>query len=494
MANFGEWIRERSKSGEAQLISGGDGRTMFFRKNLANYVSSLIKAGLRKGRGILIICDHEPETAIMILATYYVGGVAIPCDLKTAQDLLSDQNHPAKSILDVVWDFPGNRLTNIKFKKIISKKDLVESGEEIKLEPCAKVLPDDIALLLRTSGSTKEPLYVAISHKNLICNTDEIIESQTISSDERALLVLPLNYSFGLSILHSHLAKGASIVLDGRFMFPNKVLQSMKNLECTTLAGVPTTFRIFTNRSKFLTDTYPNVKKFLIAGGAMSTNELRNLSAHFDAAKLYVMYGQTEATARITTLAPEDFNTKIGSVGRPLTSLSVKVVTPQGEELAAAQPGELIVSGKSIALGYFGDDNETSTKFKDGWLYTGDLASIDKEGFVWIKGRIDGFIKVAGVRISLQEVEHELNNLSSVDEGVVCVIDHLEAGKALALLAVKKKDIDDDSAIKEIRRKISSRWYCSHIKLIDDLPRTHTGKVSRKAAAENFTMSDDEPR
>ena len=168
----------------------------------------------------------------------------------------------------------------------------------------ADCVASDLAALMATSGSTGAPRFVMVSHGNLIANTEAIIRSQGLASDDRAMLVLPLSYCFGASVLQTHLYQGGSVVFDRRFMFPDKVLHAISELGCTTFAGVPTVYNVLLRRSEIRADRAARFAALFAGWGRLGSAENRRDAggSSFDA--FYVMYGQTEATARISCMDP----------------------------------------------------------------------------------------------------------------------------------------------------------------------------------------------
>ena len=219
---------------------------------------------------------------------------------------------------------------------------------------------------MATSGSTGAPRFVMISHGNLIANTEAIIRSQHLANDERAMLILPLNYCFGASVFHTHLYQGGGVVFDRRFMFPDKVLRAIDKYDCTTFAGVPTVYNILLRRSNIRSIAMPSLRRFLQAGGALAPQRIREMQEAVPKAKFYVMYGQTEATARISCLDPERLREKPGSVGHPLDNLTVRIVDEKGQDLPTGEIGEILVKGPSISSGYLNDPEEEIACFVQG--------------------------------------------------------------------------------------------------------------------------------
>jgi acyl-coenzyme A synthetase/AMP-(fatty) acid ligase len=268
-------------------------------------------------------------------------------------------------------------------------------------------------------------------------------------------------------------------VFDRRFMFPDKVLQAIAEFGCTTFAGVPTVYNALLRRSNTRRIAMPGLRRFLQAGGALAPQRISEMRASFPLTKFYVMYGQTEATARISCMEPERWEEKPGSVGRPLDNLMVSIVDEQGGDLHAGQVGELLVKGPSICSGYLNDSDETRRVFCDGWLRTGDLARRDEEGYLWIEGRKGAFLKMRGKRVSFAEVEERVTAIPGVYECATLAVDHPEAGEALLLFIVP----DQGARIveEEVRRHLPAHWALDSIRLVSELPKTSAGKIARSS-------------
>ena len=262
-------------------------------------------------------------------------------------------------------------------------------------------------------------------------------------------------------------------------MFPDRVLESAAQFGCTTFAGVPTVYNVLLRRSNIRRVALPRLRRFLQAGGPLAPERINEMRASFPLARFYVMYGQTEATARISCMDPERWEQKSGSVGRPLDNLLVSIVDEHGSVLPVGQVGELLVKGPSICSGYLNDPEETHRVFCDGWLRTGDLARQDEEGYLWIEGRKAAFLKIRGTRVSLAEVEAKVTAIPGVYECAACAVDHPEAGEALVIFIVPEQRAR--IVLEEIRRHLPAQWVIDSIRLVSALPRTSAGKLARPA-------------
>jgi acyl-CoA synthetase (AMP-forming)/AMP-acid ligase II len=415
-------------------------------------------------------------SALVYLGAIYAGLVAVPVDERTLTG--SASKFVAATAARAVWTESGFGWGNADDRTVVVLKGDLSKLADQPIAPVA-CAASDLAVLMATSGSTGVPRFVMVSHGNLIANTEAIARSQRLGTDERAMVVLPVSYCFGASLLHTHLYRGGSVVFDRRFMFPDKVLEAVADFDCTTFAGVPTVYNVLLRRSNLRQTAFPKLRRFLQAGGALAADKIDEMRAAFPDVDFYVMYGQTEATARISCLEPERWGEKRGSAGRPLDNLTVRIADEEGRALPPGQVGELLVTGPSICCGYWNDSEETRRVFSDGWLHTGDLARRDEEGYLWIEGRKAAFLKIRGTRISLAEVEGRVAAMPGVYECGACAVSHPEAGDALLLLVVPDEGTRLDA--EQIRRGLPPHWTLDSIRLVSELPKTPAGKLARPA-------------
>jgi len=440
---------------------------------ITSYGAALVSAGLSKGDRVLIGCTVSPASTLVYLGAMYAGLVVVPVEdreLKSSAEMLLEATE-AKA----VWTEAGLGSGDVRSGRILNLHgDLAKDTTEI-LTP-AECRETDLAALMATSGSTGVPRFVMVSHGNLIANTEAIIRSQQLADQEKAMLILPVSYCFGASVLHTHLYQGGGVVFDRRFMFPDRVLHAISQFGCTTFAGVPTAYNVLLRRSKIRNIAMPSLRRFLQAGGALARERICEMRSLFPATKFYVMYGQTEATARISCIDPDRWEEKQGSVGRLLDNLTARIVDEEGNDVAQEQIGELMVKGPSICSGYLNDPDETRANFCDGWLRTRDLARQDEEGYLWIEGRKGAFLKMRGIRVSLAEVSARVTAIPGVYECAARAVDHPEAGEALVLFIVL--DHGASVAAEEVRRHLPPHWALDSIRMVPELPKTSRGKVA----------------
>jgi len=441
---------------------------------IVGFAASFTSAGLEPGDRIVIGCALSPASTLAYLGAMYAGLVPVPLEERVLS--LSGELVCATTQAKAVWT--GTRVKC----EWAGQPQLRHLAGNCEARPIESLPPyprsaDDLAALMPTSGSTGTPRLVQASHGNLIANTEAIIRSQHLGSDERAMLILPVSYCFGASVLHTHLYQGGGAVFDSRFMFPDKVLRAIQTHGCTTFAGVPTVYNILLGRSNLRSIPLPSLRRFLQAGGALTPKSVQAMREIVPTAQFYVMYGQTEATARISCLPPEHLMEKLGSAGLPLDNLEVRIVDDEGREVAGGRSGEIWVKGPSISTGYFNDPEETARKFQDGWLKTGDIASVDADGYLWITGRQGDFMKIRGVRLSYAEVETRVAQVPGVYECAATSVAHPEAGEAIALFVVPQNGAID--LAERVRDALPPQWTCSGVNLVAELPKTANGKIAR---------------
>jgi acyl-CoA synthetase (AMP-forming)/AMP-acid ligase II len=444
------------------------------RRAIIGFAIRLISSGLERRDRILIGCSLSPASSIAYLGAMYAGIVPIPVEegnLLASVALLLDGTRAR-----AVWTGKPLQLGGLSQTGVLVLHGLPaeQNADEYRPAYCEE---GDLAVLFATSGSTGKPRFVMVSHGNLIANTEAIIRSQGLAHDERAMLILPLSYCFGASILHTHLYQGGGVVFDRRFMFPDKVLYAIDKHACTTFAGVPTVFNILLRRSNIRSINMPTLRRFLQAGGPLAAQRIIEMRAAVPKPRFYVMYGQTEATARISCLDPEHLEEKMGSVGRPLDNLTIRIIDEDGEELPVGKVGQIAVKGPSIALGYLKEPEESRAVFNQGWLRTRDLGHLDEEGYLWIDGRMGTFLKIRGVRVSFAEVEAGIAAVPGVYECAAAAVPHPETGEALALYIVPDKGAEE--VIERVRCNLPSNWTCSSIQIVSAIPKTARGKVDR---------------
>ena len=332
-------------------------------------------------------------------------------------------------------------------------------------------LHDQLALLFTTSGSTGSPKLVRISYQNIQSNAESIAEYLSITEKERPITSLPMNYSYGLSVINSHILKGATVLLTDSSVMEKTFWTFLKNEKATSLSGVPYTYEMLA-KLRFSKMDIPSLTTLTQAGGKLSEKLCSEFgeSCKESDKRFFVMYGQTEATARMSYLSPEMVMEKPGSIGKPIRGGSFQLVDENNLPVTDNDTvGELVYTGNNVSMGYAenGDDLQKEDENK-GILYTGDLARKDKDGFYYIVGRKKRFIKLFGNRIGLDEAEQMLKNIipdcacTGVDDRMVIYI----------------TDPSKETQVYEfMTHKTGIHRSAFHVKCIDIIPKNASGKT-----------------
>jgi len=332
-------------------------------------------------------------------------------------------------------------------------------------------LYDDLALLLTTSGSTGSPKLVRLSYKNLLANAQSIAQYLEIDSNERPITTLPMYYSFGLSVINSHLLRGATLLLTGKSLMEKDFWDFLKKERATSLSGVPYTFEML-KRLRFFRMDLPAVKTLAQAGGKLSAALCREFAEYAQSSgrRFFVMYGQTEATARMSYLPPEFSVSKAGSIGVTIPGGRFALADENKNIIEQSEKaGELVYWGENVSLGYAETADDLIRDDENGGvLYTGDLAQRDDDGFYYIVGRKKRFIKLFGNRINLDETEQVLKTVTAecacigTDNKMIVYLTDSEKDDAVRQLLVSKININPSAL---------------ELRYIDTIPKNSAGKT-----------------
>jgi acyl-CoA synthetase (AMP-forming)/AMP-acid ligase II len=262
----------------------------------------------------------------------------------------------------------------------------------------------------------------------------------------------------------------------------------MRDTACTGLAGVPSTYQVLLRRTRFRERAFPSLRWLQQAGGRLPEAAIREVRAAFPEVRLFVMYGQTEATARLSYLPPERLDEKIGSIGKGLASVRLEVLREDGLPVSpgSGEVGEIVASGESIADGYWDDPEETARVFRGGRLHTGDLARVDADGYLYLVDRVRDFVKVAGNRVSPRTVEEALAEHPAIVESSVVGAPDPVLGEALvAFVALVPGPGPGEAELQDhCRSRLPNHEVPSRFVFLDTLPKNESGKIQRRALRE----------
>lgn len=477
--------------------------------HLANCVANyLIKIGIKRGDRVALLYENSHDYVINYYGILKAGGITVSLNTDTnAETLAYMLNDSGAKAIITNKRFSRHLIpalhTTPYVKNVIIDQDDLKPYEEIghcnqkslkeiynsneTQNPNLKIIDIDLASIVYTSGSTGKPKGVTLSHLNIVTNTRSIVEYLQLTSDDRIMVVLPFYYIYGKSLLNTHFYCSGSVVIDNRFAFPNVILETMKKTDATGFSGVPSTFMILLNKSTLKEHTFKSLRYITQAGGAMAPQVQKEVAQIFAPARLFIMYGATEASARLTYLDPDWLEKKWGSIGMAIPNVEVFIGDENGTEKSQGETGEILARGANLMQGYWNDPVETAKAIKNGCYYTGDLGQMDEDGFLFVVGRKKDMIKVGGERISAKEIEEKILEFNEVSETAVIGVEDETLGEAIKAFIVprNKNTIKLEDLKKQFYKKLPPIKQPKYWEIIDELPKNESGKILKTKLIEN---------
>ena len=422
----------------------------------------------------LILADNTAGSVIAYLACLRTGTVPLLLPSDTNPKLLSSyiSRYNIQLILcpdqclSLLSEFSLS-FSNLGYSVLIGK-----INESVKVH-------SRLALLLTTSGSTGNPKLVKLSYDNLKANALSIIQYLNITENSKHITTLPMSYTYGLSCIHTHLLSGGCIVLNGFSVVERGFWDTVYKFEPNTLSGVPYSYELLSRFPDHKLMDSP-FKVFTQAGGKLA-NKLLLHYAHLcnqSCKKFYVMYGQTEATARMSYLPPDKLISKIGSIGVPIPGGRFEIKPIKADlsiNVSSYVSGELLYYGENVFMGYASCEADLSSEPPSHkYLETGDLAYCDQDGYYYISGRLNRFTKLFGKRISLNDLESQLR-----ESNISCAI--VSDDISIIVFIEGSSSVDYEESVTTARsillRSINLNARFIRFMKIDEIPRSLSGKI-----------------
>lgn len=469
----------------------------------------LVECGLKRGQRVALFLENSTEYVITYYGILKAGGITVALNTESTADdiayivrdcrvrflvtgprlfpriqVLAEGVAPCESQtqecpLERVFLWSGQKTAGAEGEK----SNAILLPEALSGEPTAPTtrgIDLDVASIVYTSGSTGKPRGATLSHLNIVSNTRSIVDYLELTSEDRIMVVLPFHYIYGKSLLNTHFFGGGSVVVDNRFLYPNVVLQTMREQEVTGFAGVPSTFTILLSRSNLKSSKFPSLRYVTQAGGAMAPSVQKKVAEAFAPARLFIMYGATEASARLSYLDPADLPRKWGSIGKTIPNVELFVADERGNPLPVGEKGEIVARGSNLMSGYWNHPEETEKVLKNGLYFTGDIGRMDDEGFLYVIGRNKDMIKIGGNRVSAKEIEEALHEHPAVIEAAVIGIPDDVLGEAPKAFIVIKKGLGEN-IIGELPNFLLKHLAAYKIpklyEIRDSLPKSESGKI-----------------
>jgi len=445
--------------------------------------------GLERGGRVAVYAPKSILTLGAMFGVWRAGGVLVPINpaLKPAQvqHILADSG--ARFLMS-----SAPRIDQLAQAHALGRTHGLLLGDR----PLAHFVPaprgaQDLAAILYTSGSTGRPKGVMLSHRNLLLSAESVATYLQLTPDDRSLAVLPLSFDAGLSVVTSALlARGSVTLLD--YLFARDVVRTIADTGVTTLSGVPP---LFVQLAEF---DWPeparaSLNRLTVTGGRMPSTLTTHFRALLPDARIYLMYGLTEAF-RSLYLDPDEVDLRPDSVGKAIPHAEVLIVRPDGTLADDDEPGELVHCGPLVAMGYWNDPGRTAERFRPApplarhqgpAVWSGDTLRRDAQGFHYFVGRADEMIKTSGFRVSPTEIEEAAVASGAVAEAVALGVADPRLGQAILLVARAPEGVAVDDAANRLKdalaRTLPNFMMPARIVWRDSLPRNANGKLDRVA-------------
>jgi acyl-CoA synthetase (AMP-forming)/AMP-acid ligase II len=466
------------------------------RAAIAVVENALRARNLERGTRIALLLRNSPQYVAAYYGTLAAGCVVVPLNVQERAPVLerqiedsesslvlADSQHPewsklSRALQELAIDVVELRLHDGADTVSLLRADL--SASPAPLSRRGRAADPELASIIYTSGTTGSPKGVMLSHGNLHANAMAIVRSLALSARDHSLCVLPFHFSYGNSVLHSHLLCGARLTIEDTLAFPHLMLQRMQTARVSGFAGVPSTFALLLGRHRLRDFDLRSLRYVTQAGGPMPRPLLDELRAALPNVRIFLMYGQTEAAARLTCLPPEDLDRKPGSVGLPVEGVELEIRS-DGRAAERGNVGEIFARGPNVMLGYWANPVATAEVLADGWLRTRDLGKLDEDGYLYIVGRASDMIKVGAFRVSPQEIEEVLAGIEGIEEAAVTGVPDDVLGQVVkAVIVLRAGAQTTEMAVKaHCREHLASYKVPKTVDFVASLPKTSSGKIQR---------------
>jgi long-chain acyl-CoA synthetase len=491
--NFAEIIDGHPSSSVALVSRGLTTSYGVLNDQVGRLRGALSELGIGKDDRVALLCGNSPYFVVSYLACLGIGAVVVPLNPASPALELQRQLQVVGARAVVIEPTAMSAWQNIDRSAVPSLTTVIATdGHDVKgaltfsslLDhapiPVVPVGPHQLAVLMFTSGTAGAPKAAMLSHQNLYANVRQLGSFSLMTSSDVVYGVLPLFHIFGLNVMLGFtLFVGASVVLVERFD-PVTAIETFEKRKVTVVPGAPPVWSAFAQLPGLHPGSFAGIRIALTGAAKMPEDVSRLFQERFGLV-IYEGYGLTEASPVVSMSIGNEF--KVGSVGRVLPGVEVRLVDENGEDSLSGDAGELWVRGDNIFMGYLDDLEATSRALTaDGWLRTGDVAVIDDDGYAFLVDRVKDLIIVSGFNVYPAEVETVLNSHPQIAAAAVVGVAHPHTGEAVRAFIVPATGVhlDEDAVIQFCQRQLA-RYKCpSKVLIVDALPVGGTGKVLRR--------------
>jgi len=458
------------------------------------FAAALAGLGIGKGAKVAMLLGNCPEFVIAYYAIARIGAVSVPINPTYTpgelQFIMADAGVEAAvavAPMAPLFQAMGKALPTLKHV-ILAGVDEAEGAHSFSAlltsaqgssMPQVEIDENDLAVVLYTSGTTGKPKGAMLSHRNLCSNAVSSGTFLGIEQTDRVVAVLPMFHVFCMTVcLNTPIYRGSTMVVVPRFS-PVETSQVIEGTGATVFAGVPTMYNFLVQHPECKPEQLKTLKIAVSGGASMPVAVLEAFERKYNV-MVSEGYGLSEASP-VVCFNPIDKVRKPGTIGTAIVDVEVRIVTEDGKDCGPHEVGELICRGPNIMLGYLNRPEETAFTLRDGWLYTGDLATVDEEGYYTIVDRKKDMIIVGGFNVYPREVEEVLFKHPSVREAaVIGRPDENYGERVVAYVALKQEDVTVDQLIEFCKGELAAYKVPKELVLLEELPKNTTGKILRR--------------
>jgi long-chain acyl-CoA synthetase len=454
--------------------------------------ANLQQTGIRQGDRVGVLLPNCAAIPLSYFATQKIGAVTVILDArlkgKELQGVLKDAAVKLLIVhqqLRAEADEACKELGRIPLWVVNGEGD--ENFEKRFSVPAApasllQLRADDDALILYTSGTTGEPKGVVLSYRNLAQYPGVMGETAITDASTIRGCILPMSHIVGPIVCNDLADKGFTLVIFDQIN-PVTLLEGIQQHRVTVFESVPIVFQLLLGVRDLANYDTSSVKIAAMMGTSIPLPLLRAFQSAQPHIKVIQGYGLTETSPMITLVEPERAETKMGSIGRAVPGVDVKIVDEAGKEVAIGEPGEIITRGPHVMKGYFRKPEATAARIRDGWLYTGDVGKVEADGYYYHLGRRDEMIITGGLNVYPAEVENLIYTYPGVQETIVFAIPDPKRGHVIGAALVPRPgaNIVERELLTFLRGNLANFKVPQKIVVRDSLPRTSSGKLIREA-------------
>ncbi|SHF81964.1 acyl-CoA synthetase [Ornithinibacillus halophilus] len=489
-----DWLKSRVElSPNREAVIDAENKDSWSYKELHERVGKLadffISNGVQKGDRVALLSLNHISYLDFIFACMKTGAIFVPLNWRLSDDELSYVINDCEPKLIGVASVFEEKLNGYMAETIvvINNNEYVEELTITKPAYNVELNESDPLAMIYTGGTTGRPKGVVLSHRSILWNALNTIVSWNLSDEDVTLTCLPMFHTGGINVYTLPLLLiGGKVVISSSFE-PEKAIEDLLYHKCTVVLFVPTMYHMIIQTRKFQESSFPNMKLF-VSGGAPCPHKIYDAFREKGLA-FKEGYGLTEAGPNNFFISHEETAERVGSVGKPMLFNDIKIMKEDGSKALPNEVGELWIRGYHSFEYYWNRKDETDHTMKEGWIHTGDLAKQDEDGYVYIVGRKKDMIITGGENVYPLEIEHWLESNNDIVEAAVVGLPDEKWGEVVTAFVVTKVPLSEEDLKDYCNQKLTRYKVPKKFHLIDELPKTHVGKIN-KALLKEKAMED----